>query len=302
MVIQEKIAVWWRGTRPFAFPASVTPVLLGTATAWVHAGVSIHWFRFILTALGVMALHAGSNMFNDYYDYKKGVDREGTFGSSGLLVEKIVSPARLMAGAIAFTLIGALIGIYLWLVVGNLILVLGIVGIAGGFFYTGGPAFKYRALGDLSVFLFFGTFITLGAYYVQTGTFGWLPVLYSIPLGLLIDGILHGNNIRDIQSDAQVNVTTLAGFLGIRGSQYFYLFLVAAAFLSIPVLTLVDHLPWPALAVIFSLPLAIRNVRTVFKSETLPREQFAGIDGMGAQLQMAFGILMTVGVILGKWI
>ncbi len=299
MKINDKACLWWRATRPFAFPASVIPVFLGTATAWLHN--DINWLFFLFTLAGAMAMHGGANILNDIYDYKKGVDRTGTYGSSGILIEQRMSSRELLTEAILLYAVAAIIGMYLWIRVGWWVLWLGIIGISGGYFYTASFALKYRAMGDLCVFLFFGILITLGAFYVQTGDLSWIPVLYAIPIGLLIDGILHGNNLRDIQSDGDVGVVTLAGHLGIRGSHYFYLILVAGAFLSVPILIITVHLPWPSGLVFLSIPLAVRNVKTAFQSHALPTQQFAHIDAMGAQLQMAFGLLMTVGVILGKW-
>ncbi|MBN1552018.1 1,4-dihydroxy-2-naphthoate octaprenyltransferase [bacterium] len=299
---QHRYAEWWKATRPFAFPASTVPVLVGTATAWVNGGVTISFFRVALALIGVMCLHSGANIFNDYFDYKRGVDRPGTLGSSGLLVNKTLSPRELFYMGIVYTSAGVVIGVVLTVLAGPLVLWLGIAGVAGGYCYTGGPALKYRMLGDLSVFVFFGLLVTLGAYYIQTGTFSWIPVLYAIPLGFLIDGILHGNNMRDIADDAVVNVTTFAGRLGIKGSQIFYLVLVTGAFVSIPVLVFADHLPWPVFAVVLSLPLAVRNIRMVLNHSHVPREQFAFIDAMGAQLQLVFGVLMTLGIVAERWV
>jgi 1,4-dihydroxy-2-naphthoate octaprenyltransferase len=219
-----------------------------------------------------------------------------------LLVNRLISPDRLFRMGVAWYLLGAVIGVYLIYACGWWVLWLGLLGAAGGYFYTGGIALKYKALGDISVILLFGILITLGAFYVQAESLSWLPVLYSIPIGLLVDGILHGNNIRDISTDAEVGVVTLAGRMGPKGSRWFYVGLVVAAFLAIPVLVVADHLPWSSFIVFLSIPLAIRNVRLVQRSEDVSREAFAMIDAMGAQLQMAFGLLLSIGVYAGRWL
>ncbi len=241
-------------------------------------------------------------MLNDYFDYRKGVDRPGTYGSSGLLINGTVSPRFILISGILCYLLVIPIAVYLWIRVGFWVLGIGIAGLIMGVLYTFGIGLKYRALGDIAVFAAFGVLVTLGAYYVQTGELSWIPVFYSIPLGLLIDGILHGNNLRDISTDAEVQVRTLAGRLGIKGSQYFYLFLVAGSFLSIPILAVTCRLPWPAMVTFVSLPLAIRNLKAVFQYPEVPVERFRMIDAMGAQLQLAFGLLMIAGVISGHWI
>ncbi len=300
--MKHKIKLVWRATRPFAFPASVTPVLLGTAAAWFLSGHAIYWSRFILSILGVMLLHSGANMFNDYYDFRKGVDRRGTLGSSGILTEDLMPQQKLFRLALGFYAVGSVIGVILWQQAGPGVLWLGVAGVVAGYIYTGGPALKYHLLGDLTVFFIFGVLITTGAYYVQTGHLSWTPALYSIPLGLLIDSILHGNNIRDIPGDRAVEIKTLAGALGEKSATYFYLFLVGGAFLSIPFLVFGDHLPWTCFLVLLTLPVAVRNIRMVFHFKKVPAEKFALIDAMSAQLAMIFGLLMTVGILVGKWI
>jgi 1,4-dihydroxy-2-naphthoate polyprenyltransferase len=220
MTEKPGLAVWWRATRPFSFPASFIPAVFGPVVAWsLDPALKIKWIPAILAALGSVILHGGANIFNDYFDFKKGVDREGTFGSSGVLTQKLVTPQALFRAGIVCYAAGALIGLYLWHLSGNCVLWLGLTGAAIGYFYTTGVALKYKALGALCVFLVFGIMITLGAYCVQTSHVSWTPALFAIPFGLLIDGILHGNNMRDILDDSVVEVTTLAGHLGVKGSQ-----------------------------------------------------------------------------------
>lgn len=292
----------WIASRWFSFPASVISVFLGTVTAWFSSNTPIHYLHLTLTVIGIMAMHASANIFNDYFDFKKGVDRPGTMGSSGLLTTKQVSPDYLLKLGFVFFVSAAIIGLYLWIECGIWVLWLGLAGATIAICYTWGPALKYRALGDIAVFIAFALLISLGSFYVQTGSLSWLPVLYAIPMGLLIDGILHGNNLRDIPDDAVAGVTTLAGHLGIKGSQYYYLALIASAYASIPVLIIADHLPWPSVIVFACLPIAIRNTRIVFRSHSLPPNQFATIDAMTAQLELTFGCLLIIGIAAGRWI
>lgn len=299
--MRSAIGLWWRAARPYSYPASVIPVLLGAATAWLMHS-AWHWDRLGLSIAGIMALHGAANIFNDYFDYKKGVDGPETIGTLGILVTRQTDPCSLRVIGTAYYMIGIAAGLILWRIAGPWVLWFGMIGTAGGFCYTWGPAFKYRMLGDVAVIVLFGLLVTLGSYYVQTGLLSWIPVLFAIPLGLLIDGILHGNNLRDIPDDNRADITTFAGYLGVRRSQLFYLFLVAGAFISIPLLIAVDHLPWPAFLAILSLPLAVRNVKRVFEFTKVSREHLTSIDAMGAQLQMVFGMLMTIGVLLGRWI
>ncbi len=247
-------------------------------------------------------MHAAANIFNDYFDFRRGVDRTGTYGSSGVLTAGRISPKSLFLIGILFNGLAAAIGGYLFLASGPWVLWLGLIGAVLAFVYTWGPELKYRALGDPAVFIAFGSLIALGAYYVQTSRLNWEPVLFSIPLGLLIDAILHGNNLRDIDDDAQAGVVTLAGHLGVRGAQLFYYSLVGGAYLTVAILMFGMNLPWTSAIVIVSVPIAWRNVRLVVNIRTVSREEFAPIDAMGAQLELVFGCLLVAGIVLGRWI
>ncbi len=154
-------------------------------------------------------------------------------------------------------------------------------------------------MGDLSVFLAFGPLLTLGAYYVQTRQLSWVPVLAAIPIGLLVIGILHGNNFRDLVEDIQAGYRTVASLLGIRGSSFYYLALVTLAYLSLIVLVVLKVLPWQTLIVLFSVPLAYRNIRLAYRPDYL---QFGLLDLFTAQLHLTFGVLVTVGLLISRFL
>ncbi len=302
MTWTRTLSLTWTATRWFSFPASVVSAVLGAATAWSQSHATLHPGHLLLTIVGVMAMHAAANIFNDYFDFRRGVDRVGTYGSSGVLTAGRMSPKNLFLLGILFNMLAAGIGGYLFYQTGPWVLWLGLLGAALAFIYTWGPELKYRALGDPAVFIAFGSLIALGAYYVQTSRLSWQPVLYSIPLGLLIDAILHGNNLRDIDDDAKAGVVTLAGHLGVRGAQLFYFGLVGGAYLTVAILIAGMDLPRTSAVVIVSLPIAWRNVRMVANVRTVSREVFAPIDAMGAQLELVFGCLFVIGIALGRWI
>ena len=195
----SRVFLWWRAVRPFSFPVSLIPPILGAIIAVLeNPGLQLHWFRLFLTLIGCMTAHAGANLLSDYFDYKARVDREGTFGSSGLLVEKIMHPGQILRGACIALFIALTIGIYLVFVTpnGTFLLWLMLIGGVLGVFYTAEPiALKYRAMGDIAVFISFGSAMVLGAYYIQAHHFSWAPVLYALPIALLVDAILHSNNL-----------------------------------------------------------------------------------------------------------
>jgi 1,4-dihydroxy-2-naphthoate octaprenyltransferase len=290
------ISMWWRAVRPFSFTVSVIPPILGATIALLeNPNLHFKWGHFFLTLIGCVMAHAGANLLSDYFDYKMGVDREGTFGSSGLLVEKVMRPKQILRGAWMALIMAGVIGVYLVLSTpkGMLLIWLMLLGAIFAVFYTARPiAFKYRAVGDVAVFISFGPAMVLGAYYVQAHHFSWGPVLYALPVAVLVDAILHSNNLRDMENDRKVNIRTIPIVIGETGARFMYYGLIFGAYL----LTLI-LITWAGLSVIslltfLSLPLAIKLAQLVHRKDRVPGSKFATIDAATAQLHMIFGVLM----------
>ena len=297
-----KVALWWRAARPFAFTVSVLPPILGAVIAVMeNDDLVFHWFHFFLALIGCVIAHAAANMLSDYFDYKRQVDRVGTYGSSGVLVEKLMSPKQILVGALIAFAVSGCTGIYfVFAIPGGFFLVwLILIGGGFGFFYTTGPVtFKYRALGDIAVFVSFGSAMALGAYFVQAHHFSWKPVLYAIPLALLVDAVLHSNNLRDIKSDSVVDIKTLAMVLGEKGAIIMYQGLVFGAYIITILLIAAAGLTWISLITFLSFPLALKLVKTVQHKNMIPEQQFATIDASTAQLHALFGALFIVSLLL----
>jgi len=301
------IKVWWQAIRAFAFPASVIPVLYGSLIAVIHKDISFNFFHFFLTLVGAMLVHIGANLVNDIYDFKKGIDKEDEeigipHGGSMVLSQGLMTVYQMKIGTIISFVVSGLIGLYLWSAAGIWVLYLIIFGLFCSIFYTAAPLqLKYKALGDIMVFLGFGTGMTLGAYYVQVKEFSWVPVVLSIPFGLLIDAILHSNNIRDIKFDGAFGIKTIPIMVGEKLSRYFYYFLVIGAYLSIIVFVATGLLPWLALLTFITLPTAIKLIMMLkeIPSDGMPRWEFGTKHNiMTAQFNMQFGLTLTAGILL----
>ncbi|MCJ7594238.1 MAG: 1,4-dihydroxy-2-naphthoate octaprenyltransferase [Desulfobacterales bacterium] len=300
------ISLWWKAVRPFSFTVSIIPPIMGGIIALIeNPDLPFNLYRFILTAVGCVLAHAGANLLSDYYDYKARVDRKGTFGSSGLLVEEIMRPRQIFMGGWVALIVAAAIGAYLVLVIpkGLFLIWLILIGAFLGVFYTAGPVeFKYRALGDLAVFISFGPAMVLGAYYVQAHRFSWGPVLYGLPIALFVDAVLHGNNLRDIENDRAVGIKTVPILIGEERAKTMYYGLVFGAYLLTCILILFAALPVFSLITLLSLPLAIKLANMVRHKKEVPPEQFAMIDAVTAQLHLAFGLLMIIAFLLHYFI
>jgi len=294
----SRIQTWWQATRPFSFPASVIPALLGGLVAVVHAGVRLKVGDYILAAAGAAAVHAAANLLADYFDFRTGVDSVETQGASrGMLVSGRMTPREaLLASGLLWLLTGLLAAYFVWRA-GAVLLPVIAGGLVIGAGYTAAPLkLKYRALGDACVFLTFGVGITLGAYTVQAGHLAWTPVFYSLPIAVLIWAILHSNNLRDIETDRRARIRTLAMLLGRDRSRRLYVLLLAAAYALVVGFVLAGLYVMPALATLLSLPLAIGAMRQVVDTEATPAAPAAWVtlDIRTAQLQMAFGLLLVV--------
>ncbi|MBN1996303.1 1,4-dihydroxy-2-naphthoate octaprenyltransferase [candidate division KSB1 bacterium] len=301
-----KVSMWWRAVRPFSFTVSILPPILGAVIAISEIpDVRFNRINFILTAIGCVLAHAGANLLSDYYDFKNSVDRKGTFGSSGLLVDGSLLPVQILRAAWLTLAIAAAIGIYLIAVVPNgiFLIYLVVIGAVLGIFYTAGPfSFKYHALGDIAVFISFGSAMTLGAFYVQTGQFSWIPVLYALPLGLLVDAVLHGNNLRDIANDSVVNIKTFAMVLGEKYAKVMYYGLIIGAYVITVVLILAVNLTPLAFVTFLSLPLAVKLIRMVRNKRNLEPQEFAVIDAATAQFHTAFGVLFLSAILIQHFV
>lgn len=284
--------VWFWALRPWSYTAAVIPVALGGVIAASENKLNV-WL-FVLVLIGSIAIQAGTNLMNDYYDYKKGADGPGKLGMGGSIQRGDLNPRQIFTGGVLAFGIGIVIGLYLVWVSGPFILWLGLFSVAAGFFYTAGPfALAYVGLGEVAVFIFMGPVMVVGSYYVQTGTVTLPVVLASLPVGFLVAAILHANNLRDLDSDKQLGKRTLATLLGRQGANAEYYFLVIGTYVSLVVLILLGIAPWLTLICGLTLPLAVNLMRIVANNTEAPA--LHPVLQQTAKLHMRFGGLLIVG-------
>lgn len=289
---------WLIAIRPFALPASTMPVVFGTALA-IWNGAPFHPVSALFALVAMVCLHSGANLLNDVGDYRKGLDRAPT-PMSGAVVRGLLSAREALAGAAVLLAVGAALGLVLVAEVGLSILYIGFIGVVIGVLYTLGPApLKYHALGDLAVCLNFGVLGSLGAWTVQTGSPSVVPALWAVPIGMLVAGIVHANNWRDIAGDSEARIVTVARLLGDRGSAVYYGVLLVGAFAFILGLVAATNLgglepamPATFVVVLAALPLALRLLGRAGQRKA-PKSplDFAALDGATAQLNLVFGLL-----------
>ena len=212
-----------RAMRLFALPASVLPVLV--ATAVVAPPARWKWDVLLISMLGSGLLNAAGNLFNDYFDFASGVDRhvEGDESRPGrVLVRRLMTPRQvIIEGLLVMLVVAGCTGYLVWRC-GPEILWFGGAAAVAVYTYTGPPLeLKYKALGELVIFIVFGLLLVNGAAFAQTGRLELVPLLVSVPIGLATTAILTGGNIRDTDEDRQANIRTIVNYLGPRHSRSF---------------------------------------------------------------------------------
>jgi len=277
--------VWIRALRAPFFQAVVVPLLLGTAVAWYRTD-RFHWGYFLLALVGVLCIHAGTNLANDYFDHRRGADelnQEYTrFSGGSRVIQEGLLPARaILAAALGFFVLGSLIGLYLAWARGWMLLAIGAAGVASGFFYTAAP-FKlgYRGWGELLTGLNCGPLVVLGAYYVQTGKLSWEALLVAVPVGLLIAAILYVNQFSDHDADKAAGKAHLVVRLGPEKAVAGFYTLLAGAYAVIALGGAFRVIPWLALASLLTVPLA-------WKAASIARARCATRSGKEMEPAMA---------------
>lgn len=293
----NRLAIWIEATRPYSFTASVTPVLIGSVLAGADGPFSIG--RFLLALIGSLFLQIGTNMINDYYDHLSGVDTLESKSGSQVIQRGLLSPGEMYWGGIATFGIGSVCGLLLVAICGWPILVLGIASVLAGYFYTANPLpLAYKALGEATVFVFMGPVIVVGAYYVQREVFALTPFLISLPVGCLVASILHANNIRDLNFDAEHGKQTLATMIGRQAANWELAGLVYGAYVITAVLILLGYAPWTVVLTFLTLRHGIPAVRIVFEKETVEELNESLMCTVKAHLE--YGVLLIVGLLVSQ--
>jgi 1,4-dihydroxy-2-naphthoate polyprenyltransferase len=284
------LGVWLMAARPRTLTAAVTPVAVGSAVAASQG--SFQPLPALAALLSAVSLQIGTNLANDYHDFERGADTAERVGPRRVTQSGLVPPRTVRAAAIGMFALAFAVGIYLTVVGGWPILVVGVASIAAGWAYTGGPwPLGYHGLGEAFVFVFFGLVAVAGTVFVQAHAVPAAAFIAAVPVGALAAAILVVNNLRDIVTDAKAGKRTLAVRIGPGPTRAQYALLLAVAFAAPFALRAVAG-PW-ALLPLAALPLAIPPLRLVL------RQSGAALNpalGDTARLQLVYGLLLAVGL------
>ncbi len=288
--------IWWQLTRPHTLTAAFAPVFLGTMIALTYS--KIHPLLFLAMLVASIFIQMATNMFNEYYDYKRGLDTEHSIGIGGTIVRNGIKAKTVLNLAFLLYGISVLIGIYICSQTSWWLAAVGLFSMMIGYFYTGGPyPIAYTPFGELFSGVIMGMFLILIAFYIQTGTVTLFAVLLSIPSMLLVAAIMLANNIRDIEGDTLGGRKTLAILVGRpKAITILALFFVISYLWIIILLLWTDLTPW-ALLVLLSIRKPIKAV-TIFRAHEIPMRVMPAMKET-AVTNTVFGLLLGVGILLG---
>jgi 1,4-dihydroxy-2-naphthoate octaprenyltransferase len=290
------LRIWLMAARPRTLPAAVAPVLVGSAAA-SEAVSDFSLENFVAALIGAIFIQIGTNLANDYSDAKRGADTEDRLGPVRVTASGLAAPRRVLYATWAAFGVAALAGAYLAAEVGPEILLIGVLSIAAGVLYTGGPKpYGYEGLGEVFVFVFFGLVAVNGSYYVQLEQLDTLPILLSLPIGVLSAAILVVNNVRDIDTDRRAGKRTLAVRLGRERTRNLYAAMLGLSYVMLPVALLAGDGPALGLLGLLSLPLAAKPLQAV-RGRTDGPALNGALAGTGALLGV-FALLVSVGLVI----
>jgi 1,4-dihydroxy-2-naphthoate octaprenyltransferase len=288
---------WLRAIRLQFLTATVVPVSLGAIAAWRDTG-TFAWTRFWIAAAGALLVHIGANLANDYWDHVSGADGANPTstplsGGSRVIQEGLIAPGAIRAASLAALALGGALGLYLNAVLqGNTVLVLGLVGILLGYFYSARPlALGYRGLGEAVVGFGFGPLMVAGSYYTQAESLSARAFLISLPVGILIALVLLINGFPDRDADLAAGKRTLVVLLGRRRAAALYRGLLAGVYALIALLVGVRVLPLLSLLTFLTLPLARR-------AYVVSRDSYDGIRELLPANAATIALHLLVGLLL----
>lgn len=286
------LKVWIQAIRPKTLTAGLVPVLVGSALAHHHGSFRV--LPALAALFGALLIQIGTNLTNDYYDFKKGADTAERMGPKRVTQAGLIAPSTVLAGALASFGLAVLIGLYLVFVGGWPVIAIGVASVLSGYAYTGGPfPLGYHGLGDLFVFVFFGFVAVAGTYFVQTLHLDPAVWLAAIPVGGIGTALLVVNNLRDMSTDVKAGKRTLAVRFGANFAKTEYVTLLLASYAAPVIMVLRGDATYWTLLPLLSIPFAIPPLRLVFTQSGPVLNN--GLHGT-ARLQLVFGLLFAIGL------
>ena len=293
---KSKLKEFFMCTRPHSYPASIAPVLFGATYALEYES-KFSILKFILFLLACLLIQAATNLFNEYYDYKHGLDKVDSEGISGSIVKGNLSPKEVMVGALVLYALAFVFGLILTFMTSVYVLLVGLVCMLAGYFYTGGKyPIAYSPFGEVVSGLFMGTIIITLSFYFQTGYDNADIIVVSLPLFIMIGAILLANNIRDLDNDKESGRRTYAILVGRNNAIKTMAISFIVVYLLNVLFIVTKYASWWNLLVFVTIPLAIKIIKGF--SANNHKKTMAPDMVVTAKLTIFVGFIMSLANIL----
>ena len=293
---KSKLKEFFMCTRPHSYPASIAPVLFG-ATYALGYEIKFSILKFILFLLACLLIQAATNLFNEYYDYKHGLDKIDSEGISGSIVKGNLSPREVMVGALVLYALAFILGLILTFMTSLYVLLVGLGCMLAGYFYTGGKyPIAYSPFGEIVSGFFMGTIIISLSFYFQTGYVNADIIVVSLPLFIMIGAILLANNIRDLDNDKESGRRTYAILVGRNNAIKTLASSFVVVYLLNIVFAVIKYVSWHNLLVLVTIPLAIKIIKGF--SANNHKTTMAPFMVLTAKLTIFVGFIMSLANIL----
>ena len=302
----NKFALWLKQLRAPFFTASIVPVLVGSCAGFAAVG-AFNPTLFSLALVSMICLHAGANMANDYFDYKSGNDQANKnynpfSGGSRLIQQGLIAPTSVLIASFLAFILAVLTGLLILAITKSLfILILGITGLLGGYFYTAEPIkLGYRGLGEIIIAFLFGILPVYGSYYLQTNRLGLFPLAPALIVAMLIFLVILINEFPDQAADRHVNKKTLVVLTGPRTAMIIYICILAAAYaVAITSAFIQSAIRWSMLLFLLTFPLAAAAIRFL-KEDALNPPGKLRPNKFTIILHLVAGLLISAALIAQK--
>lgn len=291
----SKLSIWIEAARPQTLAAAVTPVVVGASLAFQSE--LLNWTNTTVALICAMLIQIGTNFANDYFDFVKGSDTDERIGFRRATAAGLTTPKQMLNATILTMGLAFILGLYLVWSAGWVILIIGLLSLLFGILYTGGPfPLGYNGLGDVFVFIFFGTIAVMTTYYVNALEWSEASFWASLAVGALCVNILVVNNLRDVEQDKKSGKKTLGVLFGERALKLEYTLMVLLAYAIPPhFLVQLEYNFWILLPFAAG-PLAGYYVYRVWMEED--KVQLNPMLERTAQFMVIYGILFSIGIIL----
>jgi 1,4-dihydroxy-2-naphthoate polyprenyltransferase len=288
----------WIASRPLSLTLALYSTTLGMVTAFIHdklftENLSLDIWKIVLVTLAGLFVQTGTNFINDYFECEYKYRRQSEQKHSFLGKQRTKFDILIFLLGLASFGATCLIGIYLMYLSTPKLLWVGLIGVVGGYSYTGEPiVYKRRGLGAILSFVLMGPLMVYGSYLVFAEQFSWMPIILGLPLSLMIPLLMFSNELRDYERDKSLGIRTLTVRIGYKTGKVIFLTLMLASYTLTALYVLSGLMSWSSLLVFFTVPLAIKSYKTVAvaKKEGVP---------ITNRLHLTFGLITIVTLLLG---